>query len=262
MAGIDPGAPPPRIPSVTRLHVPRLRASDPLTLGVLVPDLLRRGLAHLEGTAVADLFALSEGPAGVPAHLLRDLDAFARARERELCDMPDGEMLRAVLGDLAVLPAAEAPARLREALRRRGRRDGDSPATAALLARIEAAWAAGAPEAVSLSAPSALPPVARPAVPDRLKAPDERGAPRPPRPPAPLRDERRDGWVREEVLERLDAHREQGLKESVLVAGALRRSPWEDLEESEVLAVLKALRQEGEVRASAGRWIRVKRLGW
>jgi len=250
-----------------RLHAPDLRQSDALSLGVLVPDLLRWVLVHFDGATLAGLFALSEGPAGLPGGLRRDLDAFARARERELFDLPDGDALQAVLADLAALPSGAVPARLREAIRRRGRRDGDSPATAALLARLGAAWEAVQPDPVVLpSGPVWGLPVSRPAVPDRLKAPDERTGRRltsqVPRPPAPVRDERRDVWIREEVLDRLDAHREQGLKESVLVAGAVRRSPWPDLEESEVLAVLKVLRQEGEVRATSGRWIRVKRLGW
>ncbi len=249
-----------------RLQAPDLCTSDPASLAVLVPDLLRWGVVHLEGDALAGLFALSEGPPGLPVFLLRDLDAFARARERELCDLPDGEALRAVLADLADLPGGRVPGRLREAVRRRGRRDGDSPATAALLARLDAAWIAIPPEPVVLRAAPARPlPVSRPAVPDHAAVPSDRGGRRPaPRapPPPPVRDQRREAWIREELLDRLDAHREQGLKESVLVAGAVHRSPWPDLEEPEVLAVLKALRQAGEVRASSGRWIRVKRLGW
>ncbi|MBN1334763.1 MAG: hypothetical protein JXB39_02250 [Deltaproteobacteria bacterium] len=245
-----------------RIHIPDLCTSDPVHLGIRVPELLRRGLAYLSGSTLAGLFALSEGPAGLPRPLAVDLDAFARARERELCDLPDGDVLQAVLSDLASLPPGRVPTRLRRAVEGRGSKDGDSPATAALLDRLEATWATALPDPVLLPGPPPPPPPASPSgAPVVQRTPRAPTPPRPPR-PSPPRDERRGEWIREYVLARLDAHREQGLKESLLVAGSLRTSPWDDIEEAEVIAALRALRHSGEIRSSSGRWIRVKPLGW
>jgi hypothetical protein len=68
-------------------------------------------------------------------------------------------------------------------------------------------------------------------------------------------DTRREEWIREDVISRLVNYGAKGLKEPIVVAGARHRSPWKDMTETEVLAVLRKLKREGRLRDSAGRWM-------
>jgi predicted Rossmann fold nucleotide-binding protein DprA/Smf involved in DNA uptake len=94
--------------------------------------------------------------------------------------------------------------------------------------------------------------------------PDKAARPaREPRPtPAARQDQARSDWIRQHLLARLDSRREQGLKETVLIAATCHISPYTDLQQAEVLAELRELKRQGAVRQSAGRWVRVRRLGW
>ena len=58
------------------------------------------------------------------------------------------------------------------------------------------------------------------------------------------------------VLEKLARASENGLGEQVLIAGLRHQAKgrYPDLQASEVTAVLRALRDHGTVRHSAGRW--------
>ncbi len=256
-----------------RIAVPGLRNADPTSLLVMIQDLMNRNIIHLEGGTLADLFSLAELGDTLPRHLLRDLDRFARSKERELKDLPDGSLLEEQLQQLATVPAVHMPHRLRDAvLALRGGRQLES-ATAGLLEALERSWAEVEPEkATPGEAGSAQ--VERPAVPKRLRMPDDpsprrrkRAAASTPRPqakatPAAKLDEGRASWIRQHVLERLEARREQGLKETVLLAATCHNSPYSDMQRAEVLAELRELKREGAVKNSAGRWIRVQRLGW
>jgi hypothetical protein len=73
--------------------------------------------------------------------------------------------------------------------------------------------------------------------------------------PAAMVDTRREEWIREDVISRLVNYGAKGLKEPIVVAGARHRSPWKDMTEAEVLAVLRKLKREGRLRDSAGRWM-------
>ena len=62
-------------------------------------------------------------------------------------------------------------------------------------------------------------------------------------------------WT-EVVLERLSG-KEDGLSEKILLIGVTHRakSEYDDVQGSEVLAVLKQLAEQGRARRTAGRWI-------
>jgi len=255
-----------------RIAVPGLRTADPTSLLVMIQDLMNRSIHHLEGGTLADLFALAELGEVLPRHLQRELDRIARGKERELRDLPDGTLLQEQLDLLMAVPAAHCPLRLRTAVLEL--RNGRQLEAVSLeqLALLEQAWSETEPVAPTPGEAGSAQ-VERPAVPKRLQMPDD-AAPRrrkraasPSRPkakptPAAKQDEGRSAWIRQHVLERLAARREQGLKETVLVAATRHNAPYSDLQRAEVLAELRELKREGTVKNSAGRWIRVQRLGW
>lgn len=257
-----------------RISVAGLRSADPTSLLVMIQDLMNRGLAHLDGNTLADLFALSELEDELPRHLHRDLDRFARSKVRELRDLPDGPPLREQLDQIRDVAPAFAPLRLREAtLALRTNRQLEDE-TASLLQELEESWAEVVPERPT-PGKAGTAQVERPAVPRRLRMPDDPsprrrkraeakagGAPKATPTPAAKQDEGRSAWIRQHVLSRLEARREQGLKESILVAATCHNSPYNDLQRAEVLAELRELKRDGAVKNSAGRWIRVQRLGW
>ena len=99
--------------AVQKASVDNLRQSDAVTVQVLVADLLRLHIERIEISVVADLFALSE--VELPVVVAADLAAWAGKATREVCDLPDGEIRRAFLAELAALPPASVPARFRAA---------------------------------------------------------------------------------------------------------------------------------------------------
>jgi hypothetical protein len=128
-------------------------------------------------------------------------------------------------------------------------------------ARLLVHWESCPPEPVRLPVrvarreATAPPPAASSPASDKSSGTrSEPRAPRAPRAPAADRDERRPEWIREDVASRLAEYGEKGLKEPVLVGGTLHRSPFRDLTASEILAELRALKREGIVHFSAGRW--------
>ncbi len=238
----------------------------------MTQDLMNRSLVHLDGNTLADLFALAELEEELPRHLYRDLDRFARSKERELKDLPDGKPLQEQLEQLMDVAAVYVPARLRlavSALRKQRHLEGGSNT---MLDQLEQAWSEAEPERPTPGKAGAAK-VERPAVPRRLRMPDDpsprkrkraatSSTPKAKTTPAAKQDEGRSAWIRQHVLTRLEARREQGLKESILVAATCHNSPYNDLQRAEVLAELRELKREGAVKNSAGRWIRVQRLGW
>ena len=70
-------------------------------------------------------------------------------------------------------------------------------------------------------------------------------------------DDERADWISEDVLSRVIKYGNRGLKEHVIVAGSRHRSPFKDLTEAEVLAVLRRMKREGRIRHSAGRWMKI-----
>ena len=257
-----------------RLSVAGLRSADPTSLLVMTQDLMNRGLVHLDGNTLADLFALSELEAELPGHLHRDLDRFARSKERELKDLPDGPPLHEQLDLLQDVAPAFVPTRLRGIVAALLEQRHLEPATVAQIEELQEAWAEVEPQKPTPGKAGSAQ-VERPAVPRRLRMPDDPVPPRRKRvkattgsaakatpTPAAKQDEGRSAWIRQHVLSRLEARREQGLKESILVAATCHNSPFSNLQRAEVLAELRELKRQGAVKNSAGRWIRVQRLGW
>lgn len=256
-----------------RLGAAKLRSSDPVTLQVLTQELVRRPLGQVEPSTVLDLLALSELEAELPAQLARDLLTFRDQVLREINDLPDGPPLADLIRELRPLNPSHAPACLRahlSALQGKRTHDDVVPALAELLGR----WSEEPPEEIHLPAPRVVTKVvAEPAAPRGAKpavAKAERSAtarhevvkagPRPtkkeksPATPAAQVDTRRAEWIEEDTLSRLANYSSGGIKESVLVGGAVHRSPFSDMTEAEVLTTLRRMKREGKVNNSAGRW--------
>lgn len=255
-----------------RIAVPHLRNADPTSLLVMIQDLMNRNIAHLEGGTLADLFALAELEDSLPKHLHRELERIARAKERELRDLPEGALLEDQLEQLISVPPAYVPDRLRQAVHGLATGRQLEGRSATLMDTLEQGWEEVEPQPARPGQDSGAQ-VERPAVPKRFQMPDD-PSPRRRQPSASARrpaakatpaaklDEGRSAWIRQHVLERLEARREQGLKETILVAATRHNSPYSDMQRTEILAELRELKREGSVKNSAGRWIRVQRLGW
>lgn len=244
-----------------RTFMKGLRTADPNTLMVLTQDVLRQPLVHIHPECLADLLALAEH-AALPKPLVRDLAAFREQMFRELRDIPDGLMLDELLEEFAALPPGHIPAGLRDAvLARNADNHLDGTAGGKLVAQLAAAFAAAPPEPVKPGSVVKRLHVERPSVPDSHRAPDERkgrssaATPAPSRTPSAQRDTRREEWIREDVVDRLSQYGARGLKEAILVAGALHRSPFEDLAEDEIRSVLRRLAKDGVARLVEGRWV-------
>ena len=236
-----------------RAHIEGLRKSDPITLSVLVQDLVRKPLVGLDTRSLSDLFALADQET-LPVDLLRDLRKFREQMLREIADLPDGHVLQDWLEEFLGFSAERVPGVLRAALIGRSEDRGIRPDTLALLERVESHFAQQAAAGVEI-VQRAVKTVQK--GPDVL-SPEERkrrraatGAKRVPRTVA---DPAREKWIRADVLERLENYGSRGLKQAMLVAGSKHRSPWEDLKDAEILAVLRDLERSGKVQKSTNRW--------
>jgi hypothetical protein len=231
------------------VSVEGLRKADQDKILVLTSDTLRTPLVRLDPITLCDLLALSELADGLGVALKRDLDLFRAQMIRELEDLPDGPPLR----DFAVVLGEVAPGKVPQSLRAAveaiipDRKDLEA---IDLLKSLLARWEPTPPEDFP------PPPKTEKAVKEKrtaTKAPKEK-AEKKARTPVSQVDASRAEWVRADVLERLQNYGHDGLKEAIVVAGARHRSPWKDLTEKEVLAVLRQMERDGAVRHSAGRW--------
>ncbi|HCH61744.1 MAG TPA: hypothetical protein DFR83_02990 [Deltaproteobacteria bacterium] len=255
-----------------RIAVGGLRKANPNHLTILVEDVLRSPLGQLDPRTLADLVALSEIPTQIPTQLAKQLVSFRERMMREASDLPDGPALADLLRDLAGVAPHAQPRTLRDSIREicADRKHEDVvPAFEAL----ERHWATEEPIEIELpKAPAPEPKrAAAPVKPRRASggsAKNGAGRPEPvhellPSAAKPRRrvatsqvnDSRREDWMREDVLSRLENYGSRGLKQEIIVAGTRHRSPYSDLGEGEVLAILRKMKREGRVRFSAGRWM-------
>lgn len=235
-----------------------LRNSDVDTVTVLVADLLRLHIERIETSVVADLFALSE--AELPTGLGADLKAWAGRATREVIDLPDGELRRGFLAEVAALPAAQVPARMRAAIE--GMAPSSSTDTLVVLEQLARAWGDEAPAALVLSSKKSRVSqqiAAAQKAPKAVRAPK---APAAPKTPVADVDPRRAAFIRDDVKQTLDG-KDPGIKENVLVAGIKHRSPFKDMTEAEIRAELRKVEREGlklkpgspRLRKSGERWV-------
>ncbi|MCP4809808.1 MAG: hypothetical protein GY913_25320 [Proteobacteria bacterium] len=259
-----------------KAFVKGLRTSDSVTLQVLTPDLLRKPIHKLQAQCLCDLMALSELE-DLPVQLSRDLVEFQHEMVREFNDLPTGQVLGEFLQELTDVDADNVPACLRAAITARSDDAMSSPKSAGHYGTLVAGFEGKAPETLHPASQMSTVKVQKHETPNSHKHPDERTPrkkaaakdaddkpkkkklPSPRLPAKAMRDPERGVWIREYVVERLSNYGTNGLKQNVLVAGCQRLSPYSDLSPSEVIAVLKTLKNEGKVKLSVGRWARPSR---
>ena len=245
-----------------RVSVAGLRNADLTLLSVMAQDLLSHPLGRLSCETVTDLFAVADLGDALPTELRNEMARWSIRMTAAVLDLPDGEPLRAFLGELESHGASLVPASLRAAVHQRCERPDLSDSLRNLWRTLEESWASEAP---ALACPGEVSvPMTRTPVRER-KARTPRVArertPRAPRAPATPRAATADsveGWLHRYFLERLSAYPDGGLKEPMLIMGALQQSPHEGLTRGQVVAELKRLKESGKLILSAGRW-RVKR---
>ncbi|MCB9758672.1 MAG: hypothetical protein H6739_02430 [Alphaproteobacteria bacterium] len=252
-----------------KAKVAGLRTADGMTLMVLTQDVLRRPLVQLHVQTLSDLLALAECE-GLPKPLTRDLARFSEQMFRELRDLPDGGLFEGFLDELAEVDPSHIPDAFRLELAARAEEEALAEGARERLASLVEAFEDTPHDPPQPGTASRKVRVQRADVPDSHKAPDERrrrrtttrssssggaseGRTRAPTPTS-QKDERREQWIREDVLDRLSSYGSTGLKEAILIAGARHRAPFKDLAGDEVTAVLRKLGREGVVKHSAGRW--------
>lgn len=236
------------------MTVGQLRTSDKVTLSVLTQDVLRLPLGQIEHGTLADLMALSEIPDQVSTEQAKDFAAFRDQMTREIADLPEGEPLVEFLEAMAKVDAERVPACLREAIVARTEEVASAKAKEALEALNESLGNAD-PVGITLPVVSADIPESKQTGAGKPRREVVKPAKKKTRRKTTVVDERREEWIREDVMSRLSKYGSRGLKESIVVAGARHRAPWDDLTPAEVLATLRKLKRENRLRFSAGRWM-------
>ncbi len=230
-----------------RVTVEGVRGADAATLQVLTQDVLGLPINQISPATVCDLFALAEVADQVPSELARDLAAFCERCGRELGDIPDANTLAAYTSGLKEVDGGLIPETLRQVFGSLGEAAGDEDIQG-VLSDLAAYYGETPPAPFEVStAPSAA------SVAAAAKAPAKK-APAKKRTKAADKDPQRVEWIQEFVVGRL-ANYETGLKESLLVGAAKHKSPYDDLTDREVRAVLRAMGRSGKLHTTVGRWL-------
>jgi len=251
--------------NVSRISVDGLRTSDPTVLSVMIQDIINKPIDKLSIQTLCDLVSLTEIE-GLNRSLDRDLGRFREKMAREFNDIPVGNILNDHLERLAKLPTEQVPSYWREVvLDRSASTDLDSRSAEQLTALAEA-FKQHPAEVVSIAESPTVKvqhaatraAAANSGLQKRLvggtPAGPRKRAPAKPRTPAIVRDPERAQWIRDDILDRLSNYGSKGLKQVMLIIGARKRAPWDDLGEDEIMAVLKDLLKNNRVSFSAGRW--------
>ena len=249
-----------------RVTIPKLREMDDTMLQVVTSDVLTMLMDIVDPGTMCDLLAIAETP--LPPPLAADMTAFAEQMHRDMADLPRGPVLAAYLKDLGEVDPSRVPESFRAAVFLKEEDCSATPATQGAYDSLCEVWHDTPFDPVDREGAFRTMRVQMPDVPERLKLPEERVATKAratkatagrsaaaKKPAAPSRDPERDLWLRKDIVERLGQYEGRGLKQSVLVAGTIRRSSLSNTTKSEVMAMMRVLKREGVVRESAGRWI-------
>jgi hypothetical protein len=227
----------------------KLRGSAPTMLEIQVQDLLSIPMGQLEPMNLMDLMSLAEHetPPRALQSLLRD---FTERIAREVSDLPAGKTWDEYLEELSALTGDRVPQGFRDILasEREGRPAGSIDA-------LLETWGAVSPTAFEIG--EAPPKVERPAAATKraAAATKRKASPKKATKKVVNVDPARSQLLSELCLERLSQVSENGLGESVLIAGIRHRAKasYPNVAPFEVSQVLKSLKEKGKVRYSAGR---------
>ncbi|MEN0066719.1 MAG: hypothetical protein AAGA48_31595 [Myxococcota bacterium] len=247
-----------------RVPVQDLRGSDPTLLEVQLPDMLRRPLSQLAPINVLDLVELANTEAR-PRSLARPLDHFVQAIARQMADIPAGQPWDELVAEFESIEGSRVPLQFRTIWKAEAeRRERSGEPALQLLER----WDEQVPEPFEFNARKAHVQRSDPTARKRKTETGGRSRPGGSRGrssgggssgktrAAPVVDTERQAYIQDLVLEKLARASENGLGEQVLIAGLRHqaKAKYPDLLATEVTAVLRALKDHGRVRNSAGRW--------
>ena len=241
-----------------RRRVPEqpLRGSDITSLEIQTQDLLRKPVGQIAPVNVCDLFALASVP-NLGGSFSTALGEFTDRITQEIADIPDGPSWEEFVDELRTIPGDRVPASFRALI---GAECGRDDRNRSAMADVIGAWHDTTPAdfLIADSQPKIQKSVSVAAEPKRAKG-SKRAAPK--RVVKAVNPERV-ALIKRLALERVNGRLENGLKEAVLVAGIRHRARTEypDLLPSEIISVLKGMKESGQLHYSAGRWKRVG--GW
>jgi hypothetical protein len=248
-----------------KLDVEGLRTMTPSMVDVSARGALSSHVDMMEPRLIADLYALDE--LDLKSQFGQILRQFVARASHELVSMSDTRTEHLV-SDVADIPPAQVPARLRAVLGRLAAFDV-----------LAATWAATSPEVVRLAVPvpvaRAAAPKGRAVTPEQAKAkrtyqaaPDaepekKKGetATKAVRAPKVVVEDTRAADIRADVLARVITLSDGGLNENLLVGGVQRRLEpvYPGLQPDQIMAVLRTLSREGLLKYRSGRWYRAGR---
>ncbi len=247
-----------------RVTIPQLREMDNTMLQVVTSDVLTMLMDFVDPGTMCDLLAISE--TSLPVQLQADFHGFAQQMHRDVADLPRGQVLATFLKDMGEVDPARVPDSFRSQVSDR-KDDADAePPSAAVFEELMESWIGTAFTPLDREGESRSMRVQMPDVPNSHKHPDERDRRRRSSTGSatksgsrsstakPSVDPERDRWLRKSIVERLRQYEGKGLKESVLVAGTIRRCPFKNMTRSEVMSALRSMKREGGLRESTGRW--------
>lgn len=253
-----------------RVPTQTLRGVDPITLEVLVGGLIDKPLGQVAPVNVADLCALAELGEEPPPNVRRRLAHYRQRISAEIADLPNGPELAAVVEEWKQVPAERIPVSLRQAWSGELEKPGRTWRELAILQDLVKAWEGTEPERFLIAAiPStsktpkrtvaaaAEPKEAPPRQVLRAERPAKERAATPARREDTPEDKIRTNWIREVCLERLANATDNGLLETVLIAGVRHRARemYPQLLPPQITAVLREMERAGVVRSTAGRWL-------
>lgn len=254
--------------------VQELRGCDATLLEVKLQGVLSLPISQIAPINVMDVLALSERE-DAPRAIRTPLANFLARIRREISDIPAGEAWKDFLDGLVELPGHRVPQLFREMFD--GVVDKDQLEAKRASEMLEG-WNSVEPEPFVIGQKSTY--VVKAAAVEKSETAsrkrtaglDEEDEPKPKRekagPAAPRKprdipvDLAKLGWIRKCAMERLADSPENGLADNVLVAGIRFRAKehYPSLTPVEIIAVLRELENNGQVKHSAGRWRRPTRF--
>ena len=230
-------------------------------------DALSLTVSRLSPSDLIDMFSLGVAE-GVSKSLGRDLDVFAKRIENEVADLPDGGPIAELVIALQDIPAERIPLRFRELLTREAERETRAKGERGLLKSLLDSLEGVEPEAFPLGEGAGPRVTSTEEAPPKSSLKSEKstkGKAKSTRSKkVPVRSARavvvdnpdQTKWLRRLLMERLSGYSESGLAEVVLMAGVRHaaREEYPHLINGDIMKVLKALKETGQIRYSAGRW--------
>ena len=238
-----------------------LRGIDPTILEVQLQEMLRRAMQQIAIQNQLDIISLHDSGLA-PNSVTRDVARFVERVAGELEDLPEGPEWDQYIQTVGEIALDQIPTSFRTLLSNEAsRREADISSLTTAWADVEPMAFLVGSKTVQVQQRPAAGKAAEASAPPKAKA--TRGTAKKASTTAKPRASRkveidpvRLKWIQDTAIRRL-AGKENGLAQNVLFAGIKHRAKadYPDLKPNEINAAMKALKESGRVRFSAGRWI-------